>query len=514
MKKTFLSLAAALLCSTALQAQTVYEAANMLNGDLDGTARFVGMGGAMNALGGDVSVMNTNPAGIALYRSSDMMFSFGAEGTMQRSKYQASKNRAGKVNGAFDNFGMVFANKHSNEGALRFVNFGVNYRRTKDFNQNLYVDGNLNGLSQTGQMANQAFNNGAIGDAHFDAANDGSFYNYNYYKSPNFGWLTLMGADGRLIDGNSLYNGGDYYPSQSFDYTSREYGGMGEWGFNLSFNFVDQVYLGATLGIKSMNYNYYSLYNEYFEDGSYQFENWYKTKGSGVNFGIGAIIRPFENSSFRLGIAAVTPTIMELTDYNSAIIESWIGEDNISMDTQSDDAFGGDCYTEYSVTTPATINLSMAYTIGTSIAMDAEYEYSNFAAMGFYEGNGKGNKLMNEEVGNVLKAQHTFRVGIEKSYGGFAARAGFAHSNGGFKQTAYKYIPVNSVQTNTDYTNVLHTNTVSCGCGYSGDIFYADVALYYSGRKSDFYPFDNIDLEATKVNRNMVKGLVTLGMQF
>ena len=52
-----------------MQAQTSYEAASLLESDLSGTARYVGMGGAMSALGADMSTMSTNPAGTALYRS-------------------------------------------------------------------------------------------------------------------------------------------------------------------------------------------------------------------------------------------------------------------------------------------------------------------------------------------------------------------------------------------------------------------------------------------------------------
>ena len=58
-------------------AQTIYDGAKLTGKDLNGTARFVGMGGAMGALGGDISTMGTNPAGIGLYRSSDVMTSFG-----------------------------------------------------------------------------------------------------------------------------------------------------------------------------------------------------------------------------------------------------------------------------------------------------------------------------------------------------------------------------------------------------------------------------------------------------
>ena len=57
-------------------AQTIYDGAKLTGKDLNGTARIVGMGGAMGALGGDISTMGTNPAGIGLYRSSDLGFLF------------------------------------------------------------------------------------------------------------------------------------------------------------------------------------------------------------------------------------------------------------------------------------------------------------------------------------------------------------------------------------------------------------------------------------------------------
>ena len=61
----------ALLAGTAVTAQNIYQLESFSNIDLNGTARYVGMGGAMNALGADMSVMSSNPAGIGLYRKSD-----------------------------------------------------------------------------------------------------------------------------------------------------------------------------------------------------------------------------------------------------------------------------------------------------------------------------------------------------------------------------------------------------------------------------------------------------------
>ena len=57
MKKKSTIIALAVLVATSVSAQTVYDAANIISKDLNGTARFVGMGGAMGALGGDISTI-------------------------------------------------------------------------------------------------------------------------------------------------------------------------------------------------------------------------------------------------------------------------------------------------------------------------------------------------------------------------------------------------------------------------------------------------------------------------
>lgn len=97
MKKIFTIAVLGLLASaTPVVAQTVYDGAKLTGKDLNGTARFVGMGGAMGALGGDISTMSTNPAGIGLFRSSDVMTSFGFSAYGTESKYLDNKLNSDK----------------------------------------------------------------------------------------------------------------------------------------------------------------------------------------------------------------------------------------------------------------------------------------------------------------------------------------------------------------------------------------------------------------------------------
>ena len=70
----YMAVLAAMVAANA-NAQDAYNLTSLTSSDLNGTARYVGMGGAMNALGADISTMQSNPAGIGLYRKGDCAFS-------------------------------------------------------------------------------------------------------------------------------------------------------------------------------------------------------------------------------------------------------------------------------------------------------------------------------------------------------------------------------------------------------------------------------------------------------
>ena len=67
MKKKIFLYSLALAASMPVAAQETYENAKLTSSELNGTARYVGMGGAMEALGADISTIATNPAGLGLF---------------------------------------------------------------------------------------------------------------------------------------------------------------------------------------------------------------------------------------------------------------------------------------------------------------------------------------------------------------------------------------------------------------------------------------------------------------
>lgn len=119
-----------------------YDAAALSTEDLNGTARYVGMGGAMDALGADISTIGTNPAGIGLFRKGQVSTSFGFVNLQDA----ASFANANKTNVSFDQIGVVLSTR---TGVSSFLNFGFNYHKSRNFNQILTAAAKLNGSSQS-----------------------------------------------------------------------------------------------------------------------------------------------------------------------------------------------------------------------------------------------------------------------------------------------------------------------------------------------------------------------------
>lgn len=104
MNKKYFTAALLVLAVAPAMAQEAYDAANMATEDLNGTARYVGMGGALDALGADISTISTNPAGIGMFRHSMVSTSFG----LVSQEGASSFSNANKTNMSFDQIGFVY----------------------------------------------------------------------------------------------------------------------------------------------------------------------------------------------------------------------------------------------------------------------------------------------------------------------------------------------------------------------------------------------------------------------
>ena len=148
MKKIYLA-AFALMGVLSAAAQDTYESARLLGSDLNGTARYVGMGGAMEALGADISTISTNPAGIGVFRHSNFNVSLGFVSQAETHEFDGLS----KTNMSFDQAGFVYASRLSDNS---YINFAFNYHKSRNFDQILSAANSLKNCSQNGLTYHKA----------------------------------------------------------------------------------------------------------------------------------------------------------------------------------------------------------------------------------------------------------------------------------------------------------------------------------------------------------------------
>lgn len=523
----------AFIASTALYGQTQYDAARLIDTDLNGTARFVGMGGAMSALGGDISTIATNPAGIGIFRSNDFSTSFSFTDTKTEGVMTGFERDANRRRMSFDQLGIVFSNKFGNKTSVRYVNYAINYHKQRNFSKSMAIYGDLFGASQTDQIAWMT-NHDVDGSEYPLPLNDyNEIYNNldGYYYGEDWkdvSWLSVLGIQGGLVgpeietdkngqpildnEGNTKYTG--YYlgiPAYEGEFRSKETGGVNAFDFNISANINERVYLGATLGFTDVNYNRSSFYTEWGSlndiDTDYTLENGFKTEGSGVNLKLGVIWRPIESSAFRVGAAIHTPTYYKLTDKYWASLYSYVDDMKYNGSTET-------AVLDYELITPWKFNLSLGHTLGTSVAIGAEYEYTDYSAATLQYSDGFEMENENQIIDEDLKGMHTLRLGVEaKLIPQLSLRAGYNFSSAAFEKSAYKYLYPNDMRTDTEYENMLQRNTFTFGVGYRSSSFYTDIAYKLATQKSTFYPFDTTEASADmKCERSQI--MLTLGCRF
>lgn len=548
MKKRLFSIGMLAMAAVAAVAQTQYDAARFSGNELNGTARFVGMGGAMSALGADISVIGTNPAGIGLFRSHDLSLSFGFNKNVTNSNLGGTEVKDERTRASFDQLGFVYSTKIGNKTDLRYFNIGFNYHKMANFNRQFSSRGNLNGSSLSWQMQDMmlgtgAYQNQASYDALLDAENP--YTSSAYYGTP---FLGSMGVRTGLVDdvtGNDGSFGMMGWNGASGDYYSREEGGINAYDFNLSFNVQDRFYFGATLGVYDVNYSRYSSYYETVLDdkgndnGSFQLNNWFTTDGAGLDLKLGVIVRPMEYSPFRIGFAVHTPIWYSLNDRYTATLGTDILAFPEKYTENLSDYYAPDAsyLLEYQLATPWKFNVSMGTTFSNVLAMDAEYEFANYAKARYKDAGGYDLAAANEAVDKYLKNVHTFRIGMEAKFTPqFSFRAGYNYVTSPIADNSARYVPnlstnkadyiwFDETRTDPEYHNLKARNTLTLGLGYRGKFMYADVAYKYDFYKSDFYMFDDYRFSndgnsivsrnsAAAVNHDRHQLLLTLGVKF
>lgn len=516
-------------------AQDTYESARLLGSDLNGTARYVGMGGAMDALGAEISTISTNPAGIGLFRHSTASLSFGFVSQQDAQKFDGKS----KTTMSFDQIGFVYSSRLSRSS---FINFAFNFHKSKNFNQILSAANSLKGCSQNGLTYAKAENGVYYFDTNYQDEAMG------YYSPNNRSWAfseadymnaNVLNCDveKHLLDPDAdwvYYNAADAY---TFDRAHR--GWINNFDFNVSGNANDRVYWGITVGVKDVNYRGHSEYAETLVDkndnpiGAVAISDDRRIKGTGLDVTAGVIFRPSEESPFRIGLAVSTPTWYDLTSSNDTYML------NNSSAGYWDDGQSHQDY-DFKFYTPWKFGLSLGHTIGTQLALGIGYEFSDYTTSTnrvnkgdtyWYDDYGYSpsytDEAMKDNTNKSLKGVHTIRVGAEyKPVSDFAIRLGYNYVSSPYEENGLRDMTIESpgvsYASTTDYVNWKDTHRITCGVGYKVSGFNIDLAYQYNMTKGDFHPFQqyltyssigmNTGVKDVKFNRHQL--LLTLGYTF
>ena len=523
-------------------AQDTYESARLLGNDLNGTARYVGMGGAMEALGADLSTIGTNPAGIGLFRHSVINASFGLVSQQDAKEFDG----LGKTNMSFDQAGFVWSSQVSHNS---IVNFAFNYHKSRNFDQILSVtdhairDASSNML--TAEKATQGYYEldynkkdelvGFHGDllasnfSQVDWLNANILSDETIYDDPSgnsYSWLSLnpIGAD-------------------AYTFNRAHRGWISNFDFNLSGNSNDRFYWGLTIGLHNVNYKGYSTYVEGLrfvngEDaGLVSYGDRREIEGDGFDIKAGVIILPMEESPFRVGLSISTPTWYSLKTNNTTALvnQSAMGENADGTHVSAGDI---ENVYEFKYFTPWKFGISLGHTVGTKLALGASYEYADYGASKNRVNDGEHydwyydnyytsshtDQAMKYNTEQSLKGVSTIKLGAEyKPMPELALRLGYNYVTAGYSDKGVRDQTIDSngviYASTTDYTNWEGTNRFTCGLGYKIGKMNVDLAYQYSATNGKFYPFQpNLikggQVDGADVSNKRHQLLLTLGYNF
>jgi len=377
-----------------------------------GTARFAGLGGAMGALGGDMTSIHVNPAAVGVYRFSDISFTPGVEFNTLETQSNIGGFTGDISKLVVNNAGFVLANETRNPN-WKMINFSVTFNRLNTYNDDLFVESDL----ANNQSLQQDFileSNGFFPDE----------------LSPYSGRLAFDAIVTDTLMGNGTnYVGripGDIKQIQTVNRDGRHT----ETALSFGANYKDRLLLGASIGIQNVNYQLNAetiespVVSESTDLQEYTFREELLIEGIGVNFKMGAIYRA--GKVIRIGASVQTPTVLNLTDnFLNSIQARYV---NPSETIEYDSPAGT---FQYRVRTPWRFMGSLAGIIGKKGILTAQYEFTNFQNGELRTSNNYPDADFSEsnQVANQnFSSMHIYRVGGEFRFNPtLYLRGGFAY---------------------------------------------------------------------------------------
>jgi hypothetical protein len=439
-----------LIAAHQVSAQVPEEALRLSWKTQMGTARNQAIGGAMGSLGGDATTAMVNPAGLAFFKTSDIIitpgFKFGKGTGIFR---ETSTKGTGENNFSPGTSGLVlggFGYKAKNS-------FSITVTQVADFNQTVSYKGQNNYSSFAEPLADEF----SASQLTIDQA----------LNSSNISLPTKMALYTYLVDTATIGGNKQVIARSEFtsllnqEHLSQISGGITEITAGFAHELNKKILLGLSIGIPIAKIDRNTYYRE--SDATSNTDNDFNymayrenfnLKGVGFNLKGGFIYRPKEY--IRLGLAFHSPDMMMLTEtFNSGMAADLeklffpnTGYDSVGSSTISGNSEEVYKYTTY---TPGKIILSGSYVFREVENINrqkgfitADIEYVNYKWMRFGSSEEETNqtkefyKPFNDAIDATYKSAFNFRLGGELKFKIIMARLGFAYYSNPYKDKELK----------------------------------------------------------------------------
>jgi hypothetical protein len=474
-----------ILAAQLLSAQVPEEALRLSWKPQMGTARNQAIGGAMGSLGGDASTAMVNPAGLAFFKTSDVIITPGFGFTKGTGIYRETTSKG-------------TSQKNFNLGTSGFVLGGFGYKaknsfsitatQVADFNQTISYKGQNNYSSFAEPLADEFAASGLTID---------QALNSNNISLPTKMALYTYLVDTATVGGNKQVIARSEFTSiLNQEHFSQIIGGITEITAGFAHELNKKILLGLSLGIPIVKIDRNTYYRE--SDATSNTDNDFNymayrenfnLKGAGLNLKGGLIYRPKEY--IRLGLAFHSPEMMMLTEtFNSGMAADLeklffpnTGYDSVGSSTISGNST--EVY-KYSTNTPGKIILSGSYVFREVENINrqkgfitADIEYVNYKWMSFGTSEEETSetkeyyKPFNDAIDAIYKSAFNFRLGGELKFKIIMARLGFAYYSNPYKDKELKASKMN----------------LSGGLGYRHKGIFLDLTYVHHINKDVNFPY-------------------------
>jgi hypothetical protein len=436
------------------------------------TARASSLGGAFSSLGGNIGAVQANPAALGIYRTDEVSISLINTNESIQSTYYNSSNTIDRHQLDLQNFGYVKSIALDND--WNRINMSISFNQKSDLNNALRITGYNEYSSRINEFATTA--NGLTID---DLNGFSDYLAYQTFLIDTLGNTTQYETATQTIGQNQYTN-------------ILESGYINDIDISLSGAYKDFLFVGFSIGLSEIAF---SQYNEYIEDGfdhtlnNYEFGNLQSfnynqslsVTGQGMNFKIGAIVKP--SYFMRLGWAYHSKTYNSLQETYETNLQTVFINNNSEERWTATSPLN---YFEYQLNAPSKSIASIGIIIQKRGFVTFDYETVNYSSANLnstiYQFNNENNNIL-----NLYRKTQNIKMGAEIKIQNIGIRGGYAIFGSPFK----------------DGLNDGKKEYISGGIGFQKDQYFVDIALIHSMSEEEHPLYGNVGNDNTLQTANL-----------